>query len=382
MIFSPLNRWNPVWLEPVNWDPTDYWTWSEESSAQLTIQDIHEDSWTWTETPSSILRQYGIGESSWTWAEAHSESVEASSATTDAWTWTETSAAGLGDQGHADSWTWAEASGLGLSVPHEDVWSWAEAPTQAGLSISASSEDDWAWVEASDAFQSASGVDAWTWAEAPSANAGYTSAHSETWSWAEVATSKLAILSESIDSWTWGEAFSSLVGTALYDESTDEWAWIELYPTNEIVYVFRVEAMAATRYEAFPYQSAAQFGNQVLLAGRDGLFVLEGDTDSSAEVLATIATGYDDFGTRQLKRADTLTLDADYSAELSLTVDGRDPVNTSVKYPVVTTRFGKVKLARGQTFKRRKLTLAGPAPWELRAIDEFPFPLGRRSGGT
>lgn len=381
-MFGPLNRWNSVWLEPINWDPTDYWTWTEEFSATLRILTVNEDTWTWAETASAMLGQQGIGEDIWTWAETSSVSVAVDSSTTDAWTWTEAFTVGLGDAGYADTWTWAETGGLGQNDSSEDVWAWIETQTLSGLSVSASSADGWVWIESSNASRSASSAEIWTWAEVSSTNIGLHSSTTDTWTWAEVAASKLAMLAEHNETWTWEETPASVLGIALIDESTDEWVWIELYPTREVVYSFRVESMAATRYEAFPYQSAVQFGNRVLLAGRDGLFILESDTDSSSEILATIATGYDDFGTRQLKRADTLTLDADYSTEMTLTVDGRDPTNTSVEYPVVTTKFGKVKLARGQTFKRRKLTLVGPAPWELRAIDEFPFSLGRRSGGT
>lgn len=358
------------------------WAWNEAQSSLMTATDNHADSWAWTEEFSARLIVKDNREDSWTWAESPSVSTAISSSTTDAWTWTENLAVGFGDAGHADAWTWAEAGWSGRNDSSDDVWTWAEAQTLSGLSVSASSAERWAWIESPDASRAASSDEVWTWAEASSANAGFRSSATDAWTWAEVATSKLAMLAESADAWTWAEAPASALGIALIDESTDDWTWIELYPTHNVVYSFRVEAMAATRYEAFPYQSAAQFGDRVLLAGRDGLFVLSGDTDSSAEVAATVSTGMDDFGTRLLKRASTLTLDLDYADDMALTVEGRDPTTTTVELPVVTERRGKVKLARGQVWRRRQLVLSGPAPWVLRGIDEYPDLLSKRSGGA
>lgn len=75
---------------------------------------------------------------------------------------------------------------------------------------------------------------------------------------------------------------------------------------NTVAWVLNTESTAVSHYKNFGFESIATVGNRTIAASSDGLYVLEGTTDEGAQIPASVAYGFTDFGTQYIKGLDTL----------------------------------------------------------------------------
>lgn len=72
--------------------------------------------------------------------------------------------------------------------------------------------------------------------------------------------------------------------------------------SGQIAWQMNTETAAANWHTNFMFDSIAQYGNTVLAVAPDGVYVLEGDTDNTTAIPATVQTGFMDFDDKKVKR--------------------------------------------------------------------------------
>lgn len=82
--------------------------------------------------------------------------------------------------------------------------------------------------------------------------------------------------------------------------STVESFWYR--DAGQIAWQMNTETSAANWHTNFMFDSIAQYGNTVLAVAPDGVYVLEGDTDNTTAIPATVKTGFMDFDDHKVKR--------------------------------------------------------------------------------
>lgn len=209
----------------------------------------------------------------------------------------------------------------------------------------------------------------------------------DTLAWAEAGTAHLdqALLSgDTIALLTPGDAVVA-VSLAATDGIVvhEQWGVIGGTLDTGACWVIHADTLAVTRYAGLPFQQAGLFGDTLLAVGPSGLYRMTGATDAGAPIQGVIETGLRDFGTALLKRMPNATLDYSLEDDLQLTLTWVDAsgARQTASYVVEKEQQGAVKLGRGIRFRWCKLTIAGPAPWALSRLDEYPEPLSRRYGG-
>lgn len=90
---------------------------------------------------------------------------------------------------------------------------------------------------------------------------------------------------------------------------------------NRVAWVMNTETTAASWYDNFDFESIAQTPEKVLAVGPDGLYELEGDTDSGEQIDAHVQSGFSDFGTPQTKRVDAMYFGYTSSGRVSVTAE-------------------------------------------------------------
>jgi hypothetical protein len=88
-----------------------------------------------------------------------------------------------------------------------------------------------------------------------------------------------------------------------------------------LAWVVNTETTAASWYTNYDFDSVVQVPGKELAVGPDGLYVLTGATDAGTAIKASIMSGFDDFGTAQTKRLDSLYFGYTSAGQLSVSVE-------------------------------------------------------------
>lgn len=93
---------------------------------------------------------------------------------------------------------------------------------------------------------------------------------------------------------------------------------------GDTVWVVNLGTGASSRYINFPFNSFAQIGDRQYAAMQDGIYLLDGDTDSGEQIDSVIATGLQDLGSNELKRLGPVYLRGMSENVMELTVSTPD----------------------------------------------------------
>ena len=113
--------------------------------------------------------------------------------------------------------------------------------------------------------------------------------------------------------------------------------------TPAVAYVMNVHTTESTRYSNFPFLHIVHIGGKPYGVKADGLYLLEGATDSGAPISGSATTKCTDFGSFNSKHVNEVYLDSDTATTITPTVDD---VLIAQSYP---SSFGgrRVAMARG-----------------------------------
>ncbi len=103
---------------------------------------------------------------------------------------------------------------------------------------------------------------------------------------------------------------SAIATSGVYYRDTDRVAW-----------VMNTESSAASWYDNFDFESIAQSPQKVLAVGPDGIYELEGGTDSGENIGAEVVSGFSDFGIPQTKRVDNMYFGYTSDGRISVTAE-------------------------------------------------------------
>ena len=112
--------------------------------------------------------------------------------------------------------------------------------------------------------------------------------------------------------------------------------------SNAIAYVMNVHTQESTTYSNFGFLHIINIGGKPYGVKSDGLYLLEGATDTGININGTVTTKETDFGVFESKRVPTVYLNSDTLTTVTPTVD-------STTYSAYSSTFGgrKTLIARG-----------------------------------
>jgi len=138
--------------------------------------------------------------------------------------------------------------------------------------------------------------------------------------------------------------------------------------------------LANTEYNNFPFNSFANFNGTILAANGNGIYVLGGNNDAGANILATLETPQDDFGSSKLKRVPDIIVGIEAGAMQGYIV--QDGVASAAETTASTS--GKTKSVRfrpGRGAEHRywgvRLQNVAGSDFKLDTIELFPEILKR-----
>jgi len=104
--------------------------------------------------------------------------------------------------------------------------------------------------------------------------------------------------------------------------------------TTFAAWVVGAKSFAHTQYSNYPFIALGKVGNQYLGVASDGVYLLSGDADQSAEINVDVRTGFEAFDSDVLKRVLNVyaAMESDEEIEVQLNIDGEDTLRT---YPLL-----------------------------------------------
>jgi hypothetical protein len=141
--------------------------------------------------------------------------------------------------------------------------------------------------------------------------------------------------------------------------------------SNTIAYVLNVHTGESTRYTNQPFMHIIHLGGKAYGVKSDGLYLLEGTTDSGTAISGVLTTKDTDFGSFQSKRLEMVYLNSDTATTITPYYDG-------IATPVVTSGFGgrRTKMAKGANGRYIQLKIADIV--KLQGAELLPQELQRR----
>ena len=128
----------------------------------------------------------------------------------------------------------------------------------------------------------------------------------------------------------------------------------------------------STRYENYPFNSFARFGERYYGAAEDGIYLLEGENDQGSPITATIGFGQQQLGSPKLKNLSNcyVTASSDGKLQLRVEAEGKVWVYTarSSSEELKTQRFDLGRGLRANVFTF-DLSNASGDDFELASID-------------
>lgn len=153
----------------------------------------------------------------------------------------------------------------------------------------------------------------------------------------------------------------------------------------QVVVVTNVETGAVSTYTLAPAVSGvAAFRGKLYLAGPDGLYALDAETDDDSPVAWRIQTGFSALGTDTLKRIQDVNVLARTQGDTTLIItSARDGSRTAWPYPLPPLarsayRDGVIKVGKGVSSVYYQLELAGAGPAEIDQLRLTVESLSRR----
>lgn len=119
-----------------------------------------------------------------------------------------------------------------------------------------------------------------------------------------------------------------------------------------IAWVMNTETTAVSWYDNFDFDSIAQTATKVFATGPDGLYVLDGGTDSGELIAAEVSSGFMDFGSTQTKRVDAMYFGYTSADQVSVTVETYESGHPAATYflerrPAALPRNSRVMVGKG-----------------------------------
>ena len=149
--------------------------------------------------------------------------------------------------------------------------------------------------------------------------------------------------------------------------------------------VVNAETGAVSTYTLTPVvTSLASFRGTLYLAGPDGLYAMDAETDGDGAVVWTVQTGFSDLGTDALKRIRDVNIQCRTAGDTTVQVTsdrcGEKQTWTYRLPPVTRTAYrdGVVKIGKGIASVYCALGLQGIGPAELDQVRVVVEPLSRR----
>jgi hypothetical protein len=322
------------------------------------------ETWTFADAVTSRLAISGVA----TESVVFRDFVEAIyfATTADVIVFTDQSSAEVSDSGElADVVLWddsATASVVGTTA-FVDTITFTDT---AGSLLYAEAEDSAQWTDSVTAALSlyASSTDTVRFAETLTGGVAVYAVLSDTFEFTDAATSTLTLV-------------GVLSDTILFGDTLSEAA--------QSVYVVNAETGAVSTYTLTPVVAGvAEFRGTLYLAGPDGLFALDADQDEDGEVVWTIQTGVENFGTDRLKRIRDVNLLARTEDDTTLQVVADrygQKQEWNYRLPPLTRdsyRDGLVKVGQGVQSVYYALGVQGIGPAEVDQLRVVIEPLSRR----
>jgi len=201
----------------------------------------------------------------------------------------------------------------------------------------------------------------------------------------------------------WGKAAELLLseGATLSDAKTintilsvvlpESLGVADVYASNDVLaaYVVNLVTGAVTTYSNFGFNSFAKVGNKYLAAASDGIYLLDGNDDSGAQIDASVVLPMTDLATELvpqdvLKRVPTVYLGVASSGVLVLKVTANGGTNYYSLTSATTSgaQTGRILLGKGVAARYWdfELTNVSGADFVLESITFHPVALARRVG--
>jgi hypothetical protein len=125
-----------------------------------------------------------------------------------------------------------------------------------------------------------------------------------------------------------------------------------------LAWVMNTETTAMSRFTDYGYNSIAQLGDTILMAGPDGLYTM----DASVGVSATLVTGFYDFGVPEYKRISDVYFTYTSTGSIAVSLEAYGPTprlsrdHTSQSRAASAPRVGRVVGPKGLTSNYWRLT--------------------------
>ena len=228
----------------------------------------------------------------------------------------------------------------------------------------------------------------------------------DTLGFSDVLTGVVSIVAETTDTLGFSDALSGvvagvapeLVDTLAFSDTLTgnlalaaEWSDILLFSDTladagyQVIVVTNVETGAVSTYTLAPAVSGvAAFRGKLYLAGPDGLYALDAETDDDSPVAWRIQTGFSALGTDTLKRIQDVNVLARTQGDTTLIItSARDGSRTAWPYPLPPLarsayRDGVIKVGKGVSSVYYQLELAGAGPAEIDQLRLTVESLSRR----
>lgn len=101
---------------------------------------------------------------------------------------------------------------------------------------------------------------------------------------------------------------------------------------GKVAWVMNTETGAASWYDNFDFESVVQTPTAVLAVGPDGVYELEGATDSGERIDAEVVSGFTDFGAEQTKRVDYMYFGYTSGGRISVTAETYESGHSPTTY--------------------------------------------------
>lgn len=158
-------------------------------------------------------------------------------------------------------------------------------------------------------------------------------------------------------------------------------AAVEVQPLPDEVWVLNAETSASTRYEGFDFSSFAKIDGRYYGCRSDGVYELDGDTDSDAPIQAMVSFGKQDFGTSALKRVSNIYVGTSSGGKLfvKVLVEGEEYLYQA-RDGAEELQVQRFDLGRGlrANYLEFELYNADGDDFELASVEFAAVPLSRR----
>jgi hypothetical protein len=148
---------------------------------------------------------------------------------------------------------------------------------------------------------------------------------------------------------------------------------------NLVAWAVNTRTGSVSSYLNFSFNSFGYMGNRYYAASKDGLYELTGDDDDSTDIVATIRSGFHQFGGPYLTSLDAAYLgvrgDGNYVLKI-ITADGQ---TYTYSVSAQSMRTAKIKLGRGMSSRYVSFELVSSGQdFDLESIEFKPVVLSRR----